>query len=212
MELLAQLQQRSDQVLPTQVLLHLLKAYQRPYDKLNELVKSGYLIQLMRGFYIAGKAVNASKPEPWLIANHLYGPSYVSADSALSYHGMIPEQTYGIISASTRKRKKITTLEGRFDYFQLPLIYYSVGIQHLSVSKKQHFLIASPEKALCDTIIHTKGLFLRSKTQASVYLTQNLRIDEDILSELNSKLITEWASMAPKSTSLILLAKTLQDL
>jgi hypothetical protein len=212
MELLAQLRQHADQVLPTPVLLHLLKAYQRPYDKLNELVKKGYLIQLMRGFYMAGKAVDASKPEPWLIANHLYGPSYVSADSALSYHGMIPEQTYGIISASTRKRKKIITQQGNFEYFQLPLEYYSVGIQQLSVSEKQHFLIASPEKALCDAIIHTKGLFLRSKKQVRVYLMENLRIDEDFLSGLNRKQISDWASMAPKSLSLMLLAKTLEEL
>ena len=68
-----------------QVMLDMLKDYKRPNDKISELIKKGDHILLKRGLYISGRNTDLTTPEPFLIANYLWGPSYVSLESALSY-------------------------------------------------------------------------------------------------------------------------------
>src|SRR5688572_9123494 len=93
----------SGQLITHQLLRSLLKDYKRPNDKIHELQKSGILQPLKKGLYIAGPSLNTNRlPEPLLIANHILGPSYVSADTALSYYGLIPERVYEITSMTTK--------------------------------------------------------------------------------------------------------------
>ena len=61
-----------------------LSDYKRPNDKLHELLSSKILATIKKGLYVARPALNAAKPEPFLIANHILGPSYVSMETALS--------------------------------------------------------------------------------------------------------------------------------
>jgi predicted transcriptional regulator of viral defense system len=151
---------------PTQVLLDVLKDYRRPYDKLMELVQQGYLVQLRKGLYYTSGLVNPKIPEPFCIANHLYGPSYVSQEVALSYWGLIPERVYTVSSVTTNSSKEFRIPIGTFTYTHLPSPYYSLGIQSLALTPRQTILIASPEKALCDKIVTTSGINLRSTKQA----------------------------------------------
>ncbi|HCS19262.1 MAG TPA: hypothetical protein DIW47_01660 [Bacteroidetes bacterium] len=201
----------SDQLLSTQVLLNILGGYARPFDKINELRKSGHLIQVRRGLYVVGALLNGNKPELLLIANHLYGPSYVSADSALAFWGLLPERTYGVSSMCMGSSNSWNTPLGNFSYHTLPPAYYPLGVQHIQLSERQHILIASKEKALCDLIIHTKNLVLRSMDQTWNFLHDDLRIEDDEIHRLNWVLILEWALYAPKRSSLQILAKTLKQ-
>src|SRR5947207_11115661 len=94
------LQHFDGQPVTRQVLLNLLKDYKRPFDKINEWVKQQVLIPVKRGVFVAGPASRAAQPEPYLLANHLLGPSYVSMETALSYWRLIPEQVFEISSAT----------------------------------------------------------------------------------------------------------------
>ena len=67
------------------LILELLSGYQRPNDKISALIKSKELVSIRRGLYMVGPKTDLPSPEPFLIANHLRGPSYVSLESALSY-------------------------------------------------------------------------------------------------------------------------------
>ena len=194
------------------LILELLKGYSRPNDKISELIKSGALISVRRGLYVAGPTSGIAQPEPYLIANHLRGPSYVSMETALSYWGMIPERTYEISSASVKTSKKYTTAVGRYSYYQLPLPYYAFGIKGVELTKVQTSLIASPEKALCDKIVLTQKLNLRSVKQTSAFLLEDLRMDEDQLRELDLEMIQTWLEDAPKKNSLQILINTLRKL
>lgn len=202
----------SEQPITKQILLDLLKEYKRPYDKISELVKQGILILVKRGIYIPGPNVNIVKPEAFLIANHLWGPSYISLETALSHWGLIPEKVYEVSSITSRSSKKYKTPIGRYNYTHLPLPYYSFGIKKVELTKKQVVLIASPEKALCDKIITTSGLSLRSSRQVMELLTEDLRIDKDVLRNLNKNELSNWIINAPKKASIIMLLKTLQEL
>lgn len=206
------IQSYAEQPISKQLLLDMLKGYKRPYDKIDELVKQQMLLQVKRGLYIAGSKLNIASPEPFLIANHLYGPSYVSFDSALSYWGLIPERVYEISSATINHSKTCKTAIGRFSYKYLPLPYYSFGIKQVALTKKQTVLMASSEKALCDKIVSTSGVLLRSIKQTAALLMEDFRIDKQMLRNLDTDAISSWLNDAPKENSLMILVKTLQNL
>ena len=196
------LSQYSDQPISTQVLLGLLRGYSRPYDKIMEMVNQGILVQLRRGLYMTSPLVSKITPEPFLIANHLYGPSYISLDSALFHWGLIPERVFEISSVTPKISKKILVQNVVYSYTHLPIAYYPVGIQSISLTKTQTVLIASPEKALCDKVITTAGINLRSKQQAMAFLVEDLRIDKDQLRELNLREMVKWLPVCSKRKSI----------
>ena len=197
---------------PTQVLLDVLKDYRRPYDKLMELVKQGYLIQLRKGLYHTSGLVNPKIPEPFCIANHLYGPSYVSQEAALSYWGLIPERVYTVSSVTTNSSKEFRIPTGTFTYTHLPSPYYSLGIQSLALTPRQTILIASPEKALCDKIVTTSGINLRSTKQALAFLLEDLRLDSEKLQGLDLGELKSWLPSCPKRNSIHLVINAIEDL
>lgn len=194
------------------LILEMLKDYKRPNDKISELVKSGELLSLRRGLYIPAPENDLPVPMPFLIANHLRGPSYVSLEAALSYWGFIPERVYEITSATIKTAEKYNTPAGRFSYQHLPSPYYSFGIESISLAPKQTALIASREKALCDKVILTSGITLRSTRQTRDFLLEDLRMDETMLQKLNTTIIQSWLKDAPKKNSLAMLIKTLNEL
>lgn len=193
-------------------MLDMLKDYKRPNDKISELIKGGELIPLKKGLYVSGVKTDLTGPEPFLIANHLWGPSYTSLESAMSYWGLIPERVYEVSSITIKLSKKYKTPLGRFSYRSMPLPYYSFGIRSVELSPGQVALVATPEKALCDKIITTAGLTLRSPAQTRSFLMDDLRIDPEWLHKFNLKELRSWIEDAPKKKSLRMLIKTLEKL
>jgi predicted transcriptional regulator of viral defense system len=177
-----------------------------------EMVNQGILVQLRRGLYMTSPLVSTITPEPFLIANHLYGPSYISLDSALFHWGLIPERVFEISSVTPKISKKIMVQNVVYSYTHLPIAYYPFGIQSLSLTQTQTALIAGPEKALCDKVITTAGINLRSRQQAMAFLVEDLRIEEDQLRELNTTEMTSWLPVCPKRKSIHLLIETLSAL
>jgi hypothetical protein len=206
------MQEYAGQPLTKQVILDVLKEYKRPYDKINELVKQGVLILVKRGMYIPGSKLKISKPEPFLLANHMYGPSYISLESSLSYWAFIPKRVYEISSMTMLSTKTFKTPVGRFSYFHLPLPYYSFGIRQVELSMNQRILMASPEKALCDKIINTSGLLLRSSRQVKEWLFDDMRISRENIINLDYREMSKWVKEAPKKSSINMLVKTLAGL
>jgi hypothetical protein len=202
----------SDQPISTQVLLGLLKGYSRPYDKIMEMVNQGILVQLRRGLYMVSPSVSIRTPEPFLIANHLYGPSYISLDSALFHWGLIPERVFEISSVTPRMSKKIMVQNVLYSYTHLPIAYSPLGIQSISLTKTQTVLIAGPEKALCDKVITTAGINLRSRHQTLAFLVEDLRIEEDQLRGLNTMEMKSWLTVCPKRKSIQRLIETISTL
>ncbi|WP_395783334.1 hypothetical protein [Aquirufa sp.] len=202
----------SGQALSTQVLLGILADYQRPYDKIVDLVKQGYLVQLRKGLYIISSNIDSQQPEPFLIANHLYGPSYISLDSALFYWGLIPERVFEQTSVTTKLSKRFTSQHISYSYTHLPSYYYALGIQSVLLAEKQSAMLASPEKALCDKIVTTAGINLRSHSQTQAFLMEDLRIEKENLQQLNHSEMITWLPNSPKKNSLRMLIETITSL
>ena len=212
MNLLQSIRSHSNQPLTRQLLASLLKDHKEPNHKIDEMLSGGLLEIVRDGLYMPTKKLSPFRPEPFLLANHLFGPSYVSFDSALSYYGLIPERVYEITSATTKPTERFDTPIGAFSFARLPLPYYCFGIRNLKLGDEQYILIASPEKALFDKVATTIGVKLNSSKSATEYLIENLRMDEDDLQELDTKVMETWLGDAPKSKTLSMIIKSIEGL
>ncbi len=179
-------------------LLNVFEAYRSPEDKIERLENKGDIIRLKKGYYVLSPRVAKKPLSKELIANHLYGPSYVSLQSALSFYGLIPERVYLTLSVTTKRARKFDTPVGQFDYITVHKDYYPIGINIESVGKQYSFLIASPEKALCDVILNTKGIRIKSSKGMTSFLENDLRFDMSSLKTFSKNLIAACAAKAQK--------------
>src|SRR5512139_134130 len=106
-----------------QVLLHSLKRYERPRDKITSLLRHGAIIRVKKGIYVFGPKYARRPFSREILANMIYGPSCISLDFALHYHGLIPERVEAITSVTTGRSRRFTTPVGMFFYHQIPLAH-----------------------------------------------------------------------------------------
>jgi len=189
------------------VLRSLFSDYSFPQNKIANLEREGKIIRLKRGQYIVSDKISRELISPELIANHIYGPSYVSMESALRFYGLIPEQVFSVRSMTTNRSRRFTNSIGIFDYITVNERYYSIGIKQQIVEDRYTFLIASPEKALCDMITATPRLKLQSVKAMQIYLEEDLRFDITRLEEFNKEVIAECIQTGKKADILRLLLK-----
>jgi predicted transcriptional regulator of viral defense system len=114
--------------------------------KIARMIHTGELLQLRRGLYATRRGIH-----PYCLAASIYGPSYVSFETALSFYGLIPEAVYEITSATLKRSKEFDNVFGRYRYRTVPRNVYPIGIERITEGGIP-FLIASPTKALCDRI------------------------------------------------------------
>jgi len=169
-----------------QALLDCLKGYARPRDRISDLIKSGAIIRVKKGLYIFGPDYSRGPYSRELLANLIYGPSYVSLDYALAYHGLIPERVETVTSVTCAKSRSFHTPVGRFTYWAVPLEYYRTGIDIVEMSEKRPFLLATREKALADKVYRDRGVAMRTTREVEEYLLRNLRLDPSALAELDT--------------------------
>lgn len=175
-----------------QYLNGILRNYRYPRNKINKMLKSQDIIALKRGLYILsdiyGKNIVKAS-----VANLLYGPSYVSLDYALAYYGLIPEFAYNLTSVTSSRKKIYRTAIGTFSYRQLKTSYYSQGYT-IRKSNDTSFLIATPEKALCDKLYLSPGQ--QDTDMLARMLFEELRIEPEYLRDMNKKHIIRYAETA----------------
>jgi predicted transcriptional regulator of viral defense system len=176
-----------------QTLLNCLKDYERPRDKIRALLRSGAIIRVKKGLYVFGPDYSRGPFSRELLANLIYGPSYVSLDYALSYYGLIPERVETVTSVTCGKNRTFSTPVGRFTYWSVPLDSYRVGIDIIQLDERRSFLMATPEKALVDKVCRSRDSDIRGAEEFEAYLLEHLRIDPEELLRLNPKRIKEIA-------------------
>jgi hypothetical protein len=184
--------------------------YKFPGNKISQMEKNGELIRLKKGLFIVSPDLHRLAISRELIANHIYGPSYVSFESALSFHQLIPERVYAMRSMTLKRSRSFFTPLGNFDYTSVPKEYYQIGIRQEIVNDRYAYLIASPEKAVCDMIVATPGLRLQSVKAMQNYLEEDLRIDFSSVSAINIQIIRQCIEAGRKKSELTQLYNLLQ--
>lgn len=122
------------------------------YGKVKRFIASGKLLHIRRGLYCLTDLIdNSVKFHPFELAQYIYGPSYISLESALSYHGLIPEAVYTVTSVTGKRPKDFLTPLGSFSYLHVPLESLFTGVELIKENEHQFFM-AKPWKAICDYI------------------------------------------------------------
>ncbi|ACF43084.1 conserved hypothetical protein [Pelodictyon phaeoclathratiforme BU-1] len=170
-------------------LVSMLKEYRSPNDKIVRLIDEGWLVPIKKGLYAVSPERTTIPISTPLVANLLYGPSCVSMDYALYHYGIIPERVVEVTSMTTRRGKVYDLPIGRFSYTHSPLDFYPVGIDRVENTDKTGFLMASPEKALCDKLVFTRNLNIVSPRALQDLLMDDLRLDEENITRFDLKVI-----------------------
>jgi len=147
------------------------------------------IIRVKKGLYVKNRSNWEQLPIKELIANLMYGPSYISLQYALSAYGMIPEAGIHVTSVTFKKTKRYRTPLGEFIYRSVSREYYLPGVLRKTANGTCSYLLASPEKALIDMLYFTPAL--RSKRDIESFIFEDLRMDEDRIAELDAPTLKE---------------------
>ena len=143
----------------------------------------GELISLKRGCYLLALKYQPYPVSQFYIASHMIPHSYISFESALAYHGWIPERVVICSSVIHQGRSKtFSNPVGEFSYTYIPINKYEFlsGVLRNELDA-QPFLIATPLRALCDLI------YIRKLKEARIdFLIDSLRIEYDTLKTLTA--------------------------
>jgi len=175
----------------------------RRFALLKRALKSGEVIRIHRGLYCLGSKYLRQKPDPLVLAQRIYGPSYISLETALSYHGWIPEAVYAITSASMDRSREFETPLGQFSLTRIPQkVFYKevTRVEKEGGSKNEQgfhisesFLMASPLKALADYVYAHRLDWISANP-----VIESLRVDESSLSgvkvEAFDRLLANYSS------------------
>lgn len=177
-------------------------------QKLRLLEREKQIVRLKKGLYVCSPEVTGKALSSELVANHLCSASYVSMFSALRYYGLIPESVYVMQSMTLKRSKTFDTSMGRFEYVHISREAFPVGLTSV-VGDGYAFVMASPEKALCDLVANSPLVSLRYLKDARTYLEEDIRMDMDAFIRLDADIFAEYAQVGKKAESVRTLLKLL---
>ena len=151
--------------------------------QLSRWVRAGRVVQLRRGLYALAPPFRKIRPHPFLVANRMAPPSYVSLQSALAFYGLIPEVVPVTTSATTSRPGRWETPLGAFAFRHLQSDLFT-GYRLIDLGKGQQAFVATPEKALLDLI------YLEPEGDTPAYL-QELRLQN--LERLDPEALLRYA-------------------
>ena len=177
-----------------------LREYINPTAKIRRMVAAGELIPVVRGLY-----ETVRETPGYCLAGAVYGPSYLSFEFALAWHGLIPEAVYQFTSATFRKnrRKEYETPFGRFSYRDVPDAAYPYGVE-LYEENGYDFQIATAEKALCDQLHKLSPC--RNQKDLRTLLFENLRIEREAFEKLDREELMRLAALYHTKNHKLLIA------
>lgn len=128
---------------------------------LNGLIKraaaEGDIIRIRRGLYCLAPQFRKKPVNTFAVAQQVYGPSYVSLETALSYHGWIMEGVFTCACICLKNGREFRTPSGVFKYTRVPQETLYTGVERCVDAHGNAFLMARPEKALADYVyVHKK--------------------------------------------------------
>lgn len=156
--------------------------------QLSRWTSAGRLVQLRRGLYVIAPPYAKLVPHHFAVAARLHPPSYVSLESALAYHGLIPETVPVVTSVTTRRPREFSGQLGTFIFRHVKTSLFW-GYTEVRPDDRQSFFIATAEKALLD-------LFHLTASPIDEAFLQELRLD--VAEGVNLERLTQFAARTDK--------------
>jgi predicted transcriptional regulator of viral defense system len=151
------------------------------YGLVKRAIKNGEIIRLKRGLYCLAKENRRRGLNAYAVSQLLCGPSYVSLESALSYHGWVPEGVFLTTCVGMMRSVTYKTPVGDFSYHHVPQRCFYEDVEPIAADEGDYFM-AKPLKALCDYI------YIHKRTWSGIKpLCDSLRIDEESVAQLTGE-------------------------
>ena len=160
---------------------------------IKRAIAAGELIHIRRGLYCLAPLYQKVHQNPYSIAQHIYGPSYISLESALQWHGWIPEAVYTYTSASFKNSRDFETPLGLFSYRRIPQKVFYTGVKQVIDENGCAFLMATPLKALADYVYAHKRDWSGIEP-----VVKSLRVEPEELEQLTAE---EFDALLPNYNS-----------
>jgi len=193
-----------------QTLLEALKGYAHPRDRITTLLCKGVIIRVKKGLYVFGEDDRKHPYSREILANLIYGPSYISLETALWHYGLIPERVESLTSVTVGRSRKFSTPLGLFVYRMIPMAAFQVGMDQAEMADGRSYLIAVPEKALADKL-RADRVSIRSQRDVQSWLFDDLRMDPDAIQKMQPARLEVYANCY-HSRKILLLSKLVRRL
>jgi len=153
----------------------------RVYSLVKRAIRAGEILHIRRGFYCLAPKYLRHSLSVMALAQRLRGPSYISLESALSRHGVIPEAVHTIVSVCDKRSCTFDTPVGRFQYVRVPQRTLYEQVERVVEPDGEAVFLASPAKALADYVYAR-----RLNWTSAEPLVGSLRIEPDRLTEIDT--------------------------
>ena len=163
-------------------------------NNLARWLTKSYISRLRRNLYeFADK--EETKISDLYVANRLYGPSYVSLETALSFYSIIPDIAAGVTSVTTGTTRTFRNKYGAFFYRTCRKKAFT-GYRIIA-SEGSRIYIADKEKALVD--------FLYYRLRSGSYIDfDEERFNKKILRAIHWKKALKYAKVFNNKTLIVL--------
>lgn len=161
------------------------------YGLVNRALKDGHITTVRRGLYLICTPQHQPTVDLFEIAQMIYGPSFISLESALQYHQLIPEAIYEVTSVAVKRSQEFSTPLGLFSYSKIPLENFLLGVSRVELISGS-FFIATPWRAIADLF------YLKQKKWTDVDgMCEDLRMEREDLVAFDMTPLRELADEYP---------------
>lgn len=196
---IAYLNQLKGPEVTTSMLMGVLSQYQDTRGKISSLCKKGLIKSIKQGVYLLSEDLGFRPYSKEILANLIYGPSYISLETALANYGFIPERVEATTSICLGRGKSFSTPVGDFEYHNIKKSIYPFGVGLKEVFEGFFCQYAMPEKALLDFvhIKENKGIF-KNQEEYFDFICDSYRLDLNAIENAVSlKKLQEFSTLYP---------------
>jgi predicted transcriptional regulator of viral defense system len=183
-----------DALFETELLFAGVRDHQAIQRQLSRWVRSGRLAKVRRGLYAVPAPHRTRPPDPFEVSNRLVRPSFVSMESALHFHELIPDVPFAVTAVTTGRTGTHDTPLGTYVYRHIgPSRFW--GFEEAEIAPGRRVYVATPERALIDL------LYARRGSDRPAYLRQlrlqNLdRLDVALMQDMSRRFGVERVARA----------------
>ena len=155
---------------------------QSRYNLVNRAIKAKELVRFQRGLYMLDERFRDYTCHPFVLAQAFAPGSYISFETALAWHGWIPEAVFTTASAVSGRKSRQYEYDKKMNFSFHPLAIhrqYFLELVNRYQTNGQTMLVAKPCRALMDLVCLRKLSW-----EGMGWLLEGLRIDGDSLSTI----------------------------
>jgi len=141
------------------------------------------VLRLKPGLFCLAEAYRKTHLHPFALAGILHAPSHVSLESALSFHGLLPEAIYQVACVTPRRTRSFSTPLGVFGYDRVPATAPRAGVRAVKLDRISWAFIASALRAIADLVYLRKHVSWTADGLG--FLVESMRIEPEDLRQIS---------------------------